>query len=132
MKKLLLLPMILVLAACATGYTPEYRYTQVRVLNNSDAMISNLVIQDQNSERTLDCGDVKGFGFCQHPIPKLRYKSLPLDVSWVTADGQSRTQAVQPASKGPYTQGSPIQVELNFAEDGSLSGVLKQEALSVR
>ena len=132
MKKLLMLPVIFVLASCATGYSPEYRYSQVRVLNNSDQMIKNLVIQDQNSQRTLECGDLNGYGFCQHPIPKLRYKSMPLDVSWMTEDGTNRTESVEPAIKGPYTQGSPIQVELNFAEDGSLSGVLKQEALSVR
>ena len=120
------------LAACATGYNPEYRYDQIRILNNSDQMLKKLTIRDQNSQRTLDCGDVNGFGFCQHPLPKPRYQGLPLEVSWVTSDGRENSQPVVPASRGPYLPGRTIQVELYIAEDGSLGGVLKQESSSIR
>ena len=131
MKRTLLLSISILVVSCATEYDPGYRYSQIRVLNNSDQPILKLSIQDQNSQRTLDCGDLNGFGFCQHPMPKPRYQGLPLDVSWVASDGSQQSESVIPASRGPYTVGSPVQLELNFAEDGSLSAIIKQESLAI-
>ena len=131
MKKIIIITAAVLAVSCATGYEPEYRYNQLRILNNSDQPIRNLTIQDRNIEQRLECGNLTAFGFCQHPIPKRRYQGLPMDVSWVTSDGTTKSQSVVAASKGPYTPGTPIQVELNFAKDGSLSGVVEQQSLNI-
>lgn len=122
----------ILVAACATGYDPEYRYNQIRVSNDSDQSLGRVEIRDRNSQRSIDCGVVDGFGFCQQRLPKPRYQDKPIEISWTSAGGSRETRAVMPAMKGPYSIGLPLQIEFSFAEDGSLSAEFTQESPTFR
>jgi len=119
-------------ASCATGYHPEYRYNQVRVLNNSDQSLGRVEIHDRNSQRSIDCGEVGGFGFCQQRLPKPRYRDRPIEISWTSAGGNRETRSVIPAMNGPYSIGLPLQIEFSFDEDGNLSAEFRQESPTFR
>ena len=129
MKKLLTVITCLLLSACA--YNPEYRFNEIRVFNDSSEPLDQVTIRDQNSGREFNCGDLPGFGYCQHRLPKPRFQNQPLDVSWTSA-GEAKNQSVVPELKGPYSLGLALQAELHFEQDGSLRGVFKQEASTIQ
>ena len=132
MKQLGIVSAALLAASCATGYAPEYRYNQIRLLNNADQSLGRVEIQDLNSQRRIDCGEVGGFGFCQQRLPKPRYQDKPIEISWTPAGGDRETRAVTPVMNGPYSAGLPLQIEISFAEDGSPSAEFKQDSSAFR
>jgi len=128
MKIKLLLPLCLLVAACATGYNPRYYFSNIEVANLSGAEISNVEVQIGEAGRNLRCDTVAKNALCQERFGKRPYPQQEgLRLSWQDSEGNSQSHQLNPSIPLTISPGRALRVMLDILEDGSVKAYFKED-----
>ena len=119
----ILLTMLLLFAVSAAGarYVPAYTYHSIYVVNDSDAMLTNVTIEDTRHGETRDCGDIKPMGSCQLWFGNRRYQENVLRFSWSEDGGARQSEELRLEIPLSLASGPALRGIITVGADGSLS-----------
>lgn len=127
MKKLSILLLSFVSVACATGYNPNYTFSEIQVSNLSAATITDVNLRVIGSDKTLNCDVVAKNAQCQVHFGKRRYPQQEIELSWTHGDGSKKSQQSNPAIAAYFGTAAPLILLLDINEDGSVETYFKQD-----
>ncbi len=124
----ILLTLLLVSVASAAGarYMPVYTYNSIYVVNDSNAMLTNVTIEDTRHGETHDCGDIKPMGTCQLWFGNRRYQENVLRFNWSQDGGARQSEELQLEVPLSLASGPALRGIIIVGADGSLSTTADQ------
>jgi hypothetical protein len=130
-KSNILLALVLLLSACATGSGdgPPYIYNQTLIVNNSNELIQQVTISSVATGRSFSCGNIAPLGICSNRTGKRRFKEGPLQIDWVFGNNARRTDQLTLTVPAYFTNGLAMQVVLEISPQGEISAHLEQDPL---
>jgi hypothetical protein len=126
LKPLLLLPVVLI-AACATGYQPAYRFNNVQAVNLAGATIRDVAINIIDSPKTLACDQVNPNAMCADRFPYRRYPQQGIVLSWTHVDGGHLSETLNPEVPVFFNSAFPLRIVMEIREDGSVKAFYEQD-----
>ncbi len=126
MKALFIIAAAVSLAACAGTYNPAYYYSYIEVINLSGGPIRDVSLRVNGSPKTLACERVDFRSICYDYFGKRRYPMQGIELSWVHADGGTRTDSLATAVPAYFSTGLPLQVFVEIGVDGSVKLFYRQ------
>ena len=109
------------LSGGAAAYSPAHIYNQVRVVNHSDATVSDLTLVHKPSGRSYRCDQIKPLQVCAHYFGKRRFDPGPFEVTWRFDGGDERRKVLEVAVPAYFPIGIAIQGIVDIDADGDAS-----------
>jgi hypothetical protein len=126
LRPLLLLPVFLI-AACATGYNPAYRFNNVQAVNLTGAIIRDVEVSIIDSPKTLACEEVNANAMCADRFPYRRYPQQGIVLSWTHVDGVSLSRTMNPRIATFFNSTFPLRIVMEIRGDGSVNAFYEQD-----
>jgi hypothetical protein len=127
----ILLAVVLLLSACATGsgQGPPYIYNQILIVNNSKELIQEVTISSAVNGRSFSCGNIAPLGICSNRTGKRHFKEGPFQIELVFGNNAPRTDQLTLTVPAYFTTGLALQVVFEISPQGEISAQLKQDSL---
>jgi hypothetical protein len=117
---------VFLIAACATGYQPSYRFNNVQVVNLAGAPIQDVEVVIVDSPKTLACEEVNAHAMCADRFPYRRYPQRGILLSWTHVDEENLSQTLNPRVATFFNTAFPLRVVMEIREDGSVKAFYEQ------
>lgn len=127
MKYIVSLVVGLLLAGCATGYNPSYRFKQIEVVNLSGGALQNLSWNVVGSGQTKTCGEVPSKTVCGEYFAQRNYPRAGIELSWTHVDGERKSEVINPSVPGYFYTGLPLRIIVEINPDASLRAYYDQD-----
>jgi hypothetical protein len=131
MKYYILLALVLLLSACATGsgQGPPYTYNQILIVNNSKELIQEVTISSTATDRSFSCGNIAPLGICSNRTGKRHFKEGQFRIDWVFGNNAPRSDQLTLTVPAYYSVGLALQVVFEISSQGEISAHLEQDSL---
>ena len=116
----------LMIAACATGYSPTYSMNRVEVVNLTGATIADVSWRVLGSDKSLACAEVARFSICGEFFPRRRYPQSGIEVKWTHPDGERKTAILNPPVAAYFYRAFPLEIYLEIDAEGSITAYYRQ------
>lgn len=126
MKLSALLPCSLLLAACATGYSPTYSMNRVEVVNLTGGTIENVSWHVLGSEKSLVCDEVANHSICGDYFSRRRYPQSGIEIKWTHPDGERKTAILNPHVAAYFYTAFALEIYLEIDAEGSIRAYYRQ------
>ena len=126
-KKLSVLFLSILTAACVTGYKPDYRFNEVQVVNLSSATITDVKLRVIDTKKSKNCDEVAKFAMCRDYFSKRWYPQQGIELSWTHPDGSSKSELLGASIPVYYSPAFPLRIVMEILEDGSVKLFYEQE-----
>ena len=132
MKYYILLALVLLLSACATGsgQGPPYTYNQILIVNNSKELIQEVTISSTATGRSFSCGNIAPLGICSNRTGKRHFKEGQFQIDWVFGNNAPRSDQFTLTVPPYFSPGLALQVVLEISAQGEISTHLEQDSLN--
>ena len=127
MKKLSVLFLSILTAACAISYNPNYWFNEVQVVNLSGATITDVEVRVLDTTKSYSCKEVAQFALCQDYFGKRRYPLQGIELSWTHPDGSKKSRLLSASVPAYYYAQFPLRVVMEIVEDGTVKIFYEQE-----
>lgn len=127
MKKLSILFLSILTAACVTGYNPTYWFNEVQVVNLSGATIKDVKVRVVDTMKSYGCEEVAQFALCRDYFGKRQYPQQGIELSWTHPDGSSKAEQLGLGIPVYYSPAFPLRIVMEILEDGSVKIFYEQE-----
>ena len=127
MKKISVLLMSFIIAACVTAYNPNYWFNEVQVVNLSGSTITDVKVRVVGSTKSYSCEEVAQFALCQDYFGKRRYPQQGIELSWTHPDGSGKAETVGARIPAYFGTAFPLRIVMEIVEDGSVKTFYEQE-----
>lgn len=127
MKRLTLLLSTALVAGCAVGYNPGYRFKEVQVVNLTGATIEDVSWRVLGSEKTLNCNQVAKFAMCADYFANRRYPQSGIEVNWTHPDGERKSALLNPNVPVTFSSGFPLRIVAEIGADGGVEAFFEQD-----
>ena len=108
-------------SGAAAAYNPFHIYNQVRVINNSDATVSNVTVVHKPSGRSYSCDTIAPLQVCPHYFGKRRFDPGPFEVTWSFDGGASQTREFEARMPSFFSTGIAVQAIVDIDAEGNAS-----------
>jgi len=116
------------LAGCATGYNPTYRFKQVDVVNLAGGPLQNLSWNVVGSGKTMTCSEVTPNRICNDYFAPRRYPRAGIELSWTHVDGERKTEVINPQVEPYFNISIPLSIIIEIQPDGALNAFYRQDS----
>ena len=132
LKNILLLAVVSLLSACATGsgQGPPYIYNQILIVNNSKELIQEVTISSAVNGRSFSCGNIAPLGICSNRTGKRHFKEGQFQIDWVFGNNALRSDQFTLTVPPYFTPGLALQVVLEISAQGEISTHFEQDSLN--
>lgn len=132
MKYYILLALVLLLSACATGsgQGPPYTYNQILIVNNSKELIQEVTISSTATDRSFSCGNIAPLGICSNRTGKRHFKEGQFQIDWVFGNNAPRSDQLTLIVPPYFSPGLALQVVLEISAQGEISAHFEQDSLN--
>ena len=127
MKKLSVLFLSILTAACAISYNPNYWFNEIQVVNLSGATITGVKIRVLDTTKSYSCEEVAQFALCQDRFGKRHYPLQGIELSWTHPDGSNKSELLSAHVPAYYDAPFPLRIMMEIHEDGSVKIFYEQE-----
>ncbi len=127
MKKLSILFLSILTAACVVGYNPSYWFNEVQVVNLSGSTITDVRVSVLETTKSYSCEEVAQFALCQDYFGKRHYPQQGIELSWTHPDGSKKSELLGARIPAYYDYPFPLRVVMEILEDGSVKLFYEQE-----
>jgi len=127
MKKLSVLFLSILTAACVTGYNPAYWFNEVQVVNLSGSTITDVKVSVVDTSKSYSCEEVAQFALCQDYFGKRRYPQQGIELSWTHPDGSSKAELLSADIPSYFNATFPLRIVMEVVEDGSVKIFYEQD-----
>ena len=127
MKKLSVLFLSFLTAACVTGYNPAYWFNEVQVVNLSGSTITDVKVRIVDTTKNYSCKEVAQFALCRDYFGSRRYPQQGVELSWTHPDGSSKSELLGASIPVYYNAAFPLRIMMEIREDGSVDFFYEQE-----
>ena len=127
MRFILVIFAAFMLSACASGpgNGPAFTYSEIRVNNNSNEPIQNMIITVAG--RVTECGDIVALGICSERFGRRRYTQATFIVDWTFGNRPRQTDEIEIAVPAYNASGNPLYVAFDISAEGRISASLIQK-----
>lgn len=127
MKILHILVLSVLISACSMKYTPRYYINEIQVVNLSGDTITNVSLQFERSNETLNCAEVTANRYCRDYFSKRRYPQQAIELSWIHVDGTPQSRQLNPGIPAYLNTPFPLRLMLEVNEQGTVKTYFQQE-----
>ncbi len=114
-------------AACATSYQPAYVFNEILVHNLAGDTIRGVSLRVAASSKSLACAEIAKNAICRDRFGKRRYPLRGIELSWTHADGNRRSETVNPHIPAYFPNTFALRIVIEILEDGALKPYYEQE-----
>lgn len=132
MKQLIILLASFATVACATGYTPTYRFNEIQVVNLSGSNIEDVGVRVVDSEKTLSCGEVAPNAICYDRFGARRFPQQGIELSWTPLGDNLKREVLNPKIPVTFYPSSPLRIVMEVNEEGSVKSYFEQDSQAKR
>ena len=111
----------ILVSGAAAAYNPAHTYNEIRVVNNSDAPVSDVTVLHKPSGRSYSCETVKPLQVCTHYHGKRRFDPGPFEVSWRFDGGAAQTETIEVRVPSFFPTGLALQGIFEIDAAGNMS-----------
>ena len=126
MKSLIFAVSAVLLAGCATGYNPGYRFNKVEAANLAGAPLKNLSWNVVGSGKTMNCSEVAPNSICNDYFPGRRYPLAGIELDWTHVDGERRAEVLNPPVPAYFYTAFPLEIYLEIDAEGAIEAFYRQ------
>ena len=129
-KETIIVAVVLLLSACATGtnHAPTYTYNEILVINNSKESIQSLTVTTAESGGIFSCENIAPLGVCSDRFSRRRYKEGAFSVDWAFGDSVRQTNEVGVEVPAYNSSGAPLRAVLEVSPQGAMSAYFEQNS----
>jgi hypothetical protein len=106
---------------------PTYTYNEVVVLNQSRALVRDVLISATESGRVFSCGNIAPRGMCSNKFQPQTYRGSPIQITWAIGNGRRHSKTIELELPKSFVAELPMRGVLLIDGQGSIKAYLQQE-----
>ena len=126
LRTLTVAALVLGASAASAGYAPMYTYNSVVVVNDSDATISGVMVEDTRHGSKGQCDSIAPSASCTIWLGSRSYQDNTLRVSWAHGDAGNKSAELMLEVPVTLATGPVLRGVITVDNDGMLSSSADQ------
>lgn len=122
-----LLAALLCAGCVGGGYTPNYRFNQLQVVNLTGGTINNVEVQVLESDRSNRCAEVNNNAICDRRFGSRRYLQQGVRLSWDHTDGSRKSETFNPPVPIYFSTAFGLRLVMEIDADGAVKPFFEQD-----
>ncbi len=114
------------LGACATAGGPNYRYHEIRVVNNTAEIVRDVNVRVPGRGIDFACGNIAPRGQCARRFGSRRYRFDPIRVEWGFAGRPRQIRDFVIQVPATFYSGAALSAILEISPNGTISTSFEQ------
>ena len=118
--------LLLALSACATGYNPRYRISEIVVNNNTRDAVRDVTIRA--GDRVFSCGNIAPLGICSNRFAGYVNQVNVVDIEWTLGNDATRRESLEVSVPATISVGRPLKGILDIEPQGVIEASFREYA----
>ena len=120
--------LVLGASAASASYAPKYTYNSIMVVNDSDATISGVMVEDTRHGSKHQCDSIAPSASCTIWFGSRSYQDNTLRISWAHGDAGNKSEELMLDVPVTLATGPVLRGVITIDDDGMLSTSADQPA----